>query len=294
MAIVNQKVLDRIREGLKKFQPIVESAKIRDVNESDTVVLLTGILSEVLGFDKYTDITTELAIRGTFCDLALKVNGKIEILLEAKAVGIELKEQHVKQAVDYAANKGIDWVILTNGVSWKVYKILFLKPIQNPIVFDLDFLRLRPKANEDLELFSYLSKEAISKLSLEDYYTQKQATNKFMVGNLLGEEPVLNAIRKELKNIYPDIKVSLDDIKNVLSKDVIKREILEGEEAEESKKKIAKAFKKKDKLKVEKSNVVSATETSTDALIETSTEITNVESIPTDLVSNSDDTTSGN
>lgn len=292
MAIVNQKVLDRIREGLKKFQPIVESAKIRDVNESDTVVLLTGILSEVLGFDKYTDITTELAIRGTFCDLALKVNGKIEILLEAKAVGIELKEQHVKQAVDYAANKGIDWVILTNGVSWKVYKILFLKPIQNPMVFDLDLLRLRTKGNEDIELFSYLSKEAISKLSLEDYYTQKQATNKFMVGNLLGEEPVLNTIRKELKNIYPEIKVSLDDIKNVLSKDVIKREILEGEEAEESKKKIAKAFKKKDKLKVEKSNSVSSSVPTAEASVEIATEVSDVESTPIDLVNNSEDTTS--
>ncbi len=294
MAIVNQKVLDRIREGLKKFQPIVESAKIRDVNESDTVVLLTGILSEVLGFDKYTDITTELAIRGTFCDLALKVNGKIEILLEAKAVGIELKEQHVKQAVDYAANKGIDWVILTNGVSWKVYKILFLKPIQNPIVFDLDFLKLRSKGNEDIELFSYLSKEAISKFSLEDFFTQKQATNKFMVGHLLCEEPVLNTIRKELKNIYPDIKVSLDDIRNVLSKEVIKREIFEGEEAEESKKKIAKAFKKKDKLKVEKSNSSSSNLVTSEALGEIPSDTSNIESTPSDFVGNSEDSTSVN
>ena len=54
--IIPSKVQIRIIEGLKKFQPIVESAKIRDANESDTVVLLTGILSDLLGFDKYTDI----------------------------------------------------------------------------------------------------------------------------------------------------------------------------------------------------------------------------------------------
>ena len=30
-----------------------------------------------------------------------------------KAVGIELKEQHSKQAVDYAANQGVEWVALT-------------------------------------------------------------------------------------------------------------------------------------------------------------------------------------
>jgi predicted type IV restriction endonuclease len=253
MATVNGKVLDRIREGLKRFQPIVESAKIRDVNESDTVVLLTGILSEILGFDKYTDITTELAIRGTYCDLAIKIDGNIKLLLEAKAVGIELKEQHVKQAVDYAANKGIEWVILTNSVNWRVYKIIFSKPIQNIMVCEVDFLKLRTKGSEDIELFSVLSKEAICKSSLDDFYTQKQATNRFMIGNLVCEDSVLNAVRKELKNIFPDIKVTTDEIKNVLISEVLKREILDGEDAAEAKKKIAKAARKKEKAKSDKS-----------------------------------------
>ena len=144
MAIaIPTKVQSRIVEGLKKFQPIVEAAKIRDANESDTVVLLTGILSDILGFDKYTDITTEHSIRGTFCDLAVKINGKISIIIEAKAIGIDLKDQHVKQAVDYGANKGIDWVILTNGVTWRVYKLLFTKPIQHIPVYQFEFLQIK-------------------------------------------------------------------------------------------------------------------------------------------------------
>lgn len=266
MATLGIKVIDRIRDGLKRFQPIVESAKIRDVNESDTVVLLTGILSEVLGFDKYTEITTELAIRGTYCDLALKIDNRITLLLEAKAVGIELKEQHVKQAVDYAANKGIEWVVLTNAVTWKVYKIIFSKPIQNILVCEFDFLKLRTKGAEDVEYFGILSKEGIAKSSLEDYYTQKQATSRFLVGNLLCEEPVLNAVRKELKAIFPDIKVTTDEIKNVLISEVLKRELLEGDDALEAKKKIAKAFRKKEKAKGEKTNNTSSNEqTSTDA-----------------------------
>jgi hypothetical protein len=35
---VPAKVASRIAAGLKKFQPILEAAKSRDVNESDTVV----------------------------------------------------------------------------------------------------------------------------------------------------------------------------------------------------------------------------------------------------------------
>jgi predicted type IV restriction endonuclease len=37
-------------------------------------------------------------------------------------VGADLKESYVKQAVDYAANQGVDWVVLTNGTIWQIYK----------------------------------------------------------------------------------------------------------------------------------------------------------------------------
>jgi predicted type IV restriction endonuclease len=252
MATIPSKVQARLSDGLKRFQPILDSAKARDVNESDTVVLLTGVLSEVLGYDKYTDITTELAIRGTYCDLALKVDGKISILLEAKAIGIDLKEAHVKQAVDYAANKGLEWVILSNGITWKVFKVIFSKPIQNILVADINFMSLKHKSNDDIELLYLISKEGVIKNILEDYFTQKQATNRFMVGNLLTEENILNSIKKELKVLYPDIKVTTEEIKNVLTSEVIKREIFEGEESDEAKKKIAKANKRKEKAKIEK------------------------------------------
>ena len=246
------KVQSRILEGLKKFQPIVESAKIRDANESDTVVLLTGILSDILGFDKYTEITTEHSIRGTFCDLAIKINGNVSIIIEAKAIGIDLKDQHVKQAVDYGANKGIDWVILTNGVTWRMYKLLFTKPIQHIPVFQFDFLQIKSKSIDDLELLYNISKEGILKNSLENLYVQKQATNKFMIGNLLYTESVLNTIKKELKSIYPDLKVTSEEIEKVLYNGVVKREINEGEESDEAKKKIAKSLRKKDKIKNDK------------------------------------------
>jgi hypothetical protein len=246
---VNQKALNRISEGLKKFQPLMASAKARDINESDTVLLLIGVLSDVLGYDRYTEITTEKAIKGTFCDLAIKIDGKISILLEAKAIGIDLKDAHVKQAVDYAANDGIDWVILTNGVHWRVYKILFTKPIQNILVCEIDFLNLKPKDNEDLEKLALLCREATCKSALEDYFTQKQAVNRFLLGNLLFENSVLNLIKKELKQIHPNIKVTTDEILNVLSKEVVKREIVDGEEAIEAKKKISKANKRTEKIK---------------------------------------------
>jgi len=187
--------------------------------------------------------------------LALKINGNIQIIIEVKAVGIELKDPHVKQAVDYGANKGIDWIILTNGVTWRIYKILFTKPIQHIPVLQFEFLQIRSKSTEDLELLYLLCKEGILKNSFEEVYIQKQATNKFMIGNLLYSDAVLTSIKKELKLIYPEIKVTNDEIQKVLLTGVIKREINEGEESEEAKKKILKSVKKKEKIKLDKTTV---------------------------------------
>src|SRR3954469_21863797 len=129
MPPIPSKVEDRLVTAIKRFQPVIASAKARDVNESDTVIIVTDMVSEIFGYDKYSEITSEHAIRGTFCDLAVSIDGKFQFLVEVKAIGLDLKDNHVKQVVDYAANKGVDWVILTNGTSWRMYKVSFAKPI---------------------------------------------------------------------------------------------------------------------------------------------------------------------
>ncbi len=107
MANVPSRIADRITSGIKRFQPILAAAKSRDVGESDTVTIVVDMLSDVFGYDKYSEITSEHAIRGTFCDLATKIDGVLQLLIEVKAIGLELKDQHVKQAVDYASNQAL-------------------------------------------------------------------------------------------------------------------------------------------------------------------------------------------
>ena len=78
MANIPAVVAKRITASVPKFKKVLEKARERDVNESDTVTIITDILEEVFGFDKYTEITREYAIQGTYCDLAIKTNKKIE------------------------------------------------------------------------------------------------------------------------------------------------------------------------------------------------------------------------
>jgi hypothetical protein len=202
------------------------------------------MLADVFGYDKYSELTSEYAIRGTFCDLAVKLDGKLSTLIEVKAIGIDLKEQHVKQAVDYAANQGVDWVLLTNGNRWCVYHVLFTRPIQTELVVDIDFSVLSARSEADIELLYLWCKEGWQRSALGDFHTQKQALSRFFLGAMVLSDSVLEVIRRELRRVSPDVRIDIDQIRTVLANEVIKREVMEGEKADEAKKKIAKAVGK--------------------------------------------------
>lgn len=258
MASVPKKVADRLIAGIKRFQPILSSAKARDVGESDTVTIVKDMLADVFGYDKYTEITSEYSIRGTYCDLATKIDGTLQTLIEVKAIGLDLKDAHVKQAVDYAANQGVDWVLLTNGVSWRVYHIVFAKPIDQELVIDIDFCALNPRSEADLELLYLWCKEGWIRSVLGEYHIQKQALSRFFLGAMILTGPVLDVIRRELRRVSPDVRIETEQIKAVLSNEVIKREVMEGEKADEARKKIARAANKELKAAAAKEKPVSS------------------------------------
>ncbi len=244
MPSIPKKVASRLAVGLKRFQPIISSARARDVNESDTVVIVTDLLSELFGYDKYAEITTEHAIRGTYCDLVITIDGKIRFIVEVKAIGLDLRDTHVKQAVDYAANQGTEWVILTNGMIWKVLHVSFGKPISQELVCELDLLSLNPRNSDDVKSVYVLTREGLLKSALIDYHTQRQATNRFLLGALLLGEPVLKVVRRELRRLSPDVKTQLREIRTALSQEVLKREVVEGDKANQAARQVKQSNKK--------------------------------------------------
>ena len=250
MKPIPAKVRERLISGIKKFSKILEDAKARDINESDTVVIVTDMLSYLFGYEKYSEITSEFTVRGTYCDLATRIDGKLQYLIEVKAIGNELKENFIKQAIDYAANEGVDWVILTNGLKWIVFKVTFSKPIDKEKVIDIDFNQTDYKNEDHLETLFCLSKEGCGKSVLEDFHIQQQVLSKHFIGNVILTEPILIAIKKELKKLAPDVKTDIDQISKVIIQEVLKREIFEGEKAEEVTKKISRLMKKQKRVKV--------------------------------------------
>ena len=155
---------------MSKFQKILAVGKARDLNESDTVTIISDILADVFGYEKYLDITSELAIRSTYCDVALKVADKFQYLVECKAIGTDLKDVHLRQAVGYGANKGIQWVILTNAIDWQVYRIRFEQPIAWELVSRFDMLSGNIKDERFIESLFLVTKEGVEKNARDELY----------------------------------------------------------------------------------------------------------------------------
>lgn len=225
------RIATRISAGLRKYQKVFQQALDRDINESDTVVIIADFLSEVLGFDKYSEITTEFAIRGTYCDLAVKVGTQVRYLIEVKAIGIRLNESHLRQAIQYAATHGVDWVILTNGRTWQVHRMRFEQPVSADLVFDVDLLTATPRSKEVIERLFVLTREGVSKSAIQEFQQQKDASSPFLIAAVLRSDSLVGVLRRELRRISAGAKLNEEELRAVLTDEVLKREVVFGDDA---------------------------------------------------------------
>jgi predicted type IV restriction endonuclease len=244
MPSVPQKIIDRYKATVPRYQKILTDARNRDLNESDTVTIVKDILADVFGYDKYTEITGEYAIRSTYCDLAIKIDNKVQFLIEVKAIGLDLKENHLRQAVDYGANQGVPWVMLTNGIQWQLYHLRLDQKVNYDLVLCFDFTSISLRSEEDRDKLFCLTKQGLAKSVRENLYERAQLVNRFVIAALLTSEPVIDAIRRELRRSAESLKVESDEIVAILKNEVLKRDTIEGDAAVKALARVKKASNK--------------------------------------------------
>jgi predicted type IV restriction endonuclease len=199
-----------IKSNLKALQSLAE----RDVVEADTRTFVTDLLVEGLSYDKYEELTAEYLVKGEFADIGIKVDKKLLAFVEIKRVGIDLKDTHLRQVQNYAANEGVEWVILTNGRNWQVYHISNTTPIQHELLFEVDLLGDGSPAEKIAQLWQ-LSKSAMSKGVVNETWQSAAAVNDSSIKAALLSEPVLIAVRKEIRARTKQL-VDLKKLKEVI------------------------------------------------------------------------------
>jgi predicted type IV restriction endonuclease len=153
-----------ITKELKKYVKIFQQAHEQSMNESETSLRVSKFCVDVLGYDIFEDMSREHAVKDRYVDYAVKVDGKVQFFIEVKQAGLALKERHIEQASNYAANAGVRWVLLTNGKNWKIYNLSFDEGIQINLVWSTDILEGDIK--DCISKLSMLHKKNIKKVRL--------------------------------------------------------------------------------------------------------------------------------
>ena len=174
---VSKKVAERIERTLKTFRVILEQQKARDVSEADTVTLVKDLLAEVFGYDKYAELTSEHAIRGTYCDLAVKLDDKLVQLIEVKAAGSTWTTATSSRRSTTPPTRASSGSSSRTRSRWRLYQVIFAKPIDKQEIAHFDLLTAKPKDDDDLEKIYLLTRRA-SLDSLEEYSDRKDATSR--------------------------------------------------------------------------------------------------------------------
>jgi hypothetical protein len=234
--------------SLKDYKKRYLTKNLSDLDESGTRIMINTFLTSILGYQELEEIKTEFMIKGTYADYIVQTGGKRHFLVEVKAFSIDLSDKHLRQAVNYGANEGIEWALLTNGRHFQFYKILFEKPISEKLVFEIDFNSEDFNLKDALELLIYFHRDAIVKNSLDNLWARYAALEPAGLAGLLFSPHVVSFLKKELKAKY-DTKFEDEDILEALTEVVCSEIPLERLKIPKFK-----TAKKKAKVKVEKAD----------------------------------------
>lgn len=204
-----------ISQDLKKYVSIFQQAQEQNINEAETSLRIGKFLEDVLGYDVFQDITKEHSIKNKYVDYALKINGKVAFFIEIKQAGIELKERHIEQASNYAANAGVEWILLTNGIGWQLYHLTFDEGIQSDLIWSADILI--DNIQDTSDKISLLHKKSISKGDLEDYYSKIVTLSPRSIMQSIFHETTLQTIRRQLRKTT-GVSIDEDDLVNGIKK----------------------------------------------------------------------------
>ena len=189
---------ERMKAAIKKFSKPLADLVARDANEGDTRLLVTDMLCEGFGFDKYAELTTEYRVKGEFADYGIRLDKDLIAFLEVKRVATKLAAKHLRQVETYAVNEGVEWVILTSGAVWQVYHITGGLPIIVDLALEVDLFSDDTLSHKSNQLY-YLTKESLKRRQIDTLWQAKRATSPKSLAKVLTSESVVMAIRKELK-----------------------------------------------------------------------------------------------
>lgn len=208
--MATDKQLVVLRDHLKDYKKRYLRKEYSKLDESATRIMVNTFLTEILGYKELEEIKTEYRIRTEYADYVVQLKRKKHFVVEVKSIDIDISDKHLRQSLSYAANEGIDWILLLNGREIQLYRVNFGKPISTTHIFKLDLTK-----SEDLkkapELIWYLTKKGVERGDLEYFWKRTDALNPENLAKHIYSEDIVKKLRISLKH-QTGIYFQVDDI----------------------------------------------------------------------------------
>lgn len=208
--IKKEKMSNALKNYCKKYLGYTE------LDESGTRLMINAFLHEILGYTPLDEIKTEYMIKGTYADYMIQLDKTRHFLVEVKAFSLKLSDKHLRQTINYGANEGIEWALLTNGKCFELYKILFNKPIDSKLIFAID-LSDTTQQKKAVELLQFLHRDCVLKKGLQTLWDKSTALNPYNVAGILFAPQITSFIRKTINTKF-DIKFTDQEINDSITK----------------------------------------------------------------------------
>jgi type I restriction-modification system DNA methylase subunit len=172
MDMDSEEIKKNISNLVEKYNKLKAENKINKFNEAQTRNEFIEPLFEFLGWDMRNlriegEVITEEQVSKGRVDLAFRINGIPKFFLEAKSMKVDLDNQdYAKQAIKYSWNKGVDYAVLTDFESVKIFNAQTKsKSLLDKLIFEIhckDYI-------SDFDRLNLLSKESFEDNALDTY-----------------------------------------------------------------------------------------------------------------------------
>ncbi len=223
MTAIPYKILNRLRKKHARLSKLLREAITRDINKMDTVRLVGKILSNLFGYDKFTDLTREFEIDGSFLDFAVQEETPNRFLVEVKTFRSHIDQEDIKRFVNNALERDFKWVLVTNGIRWKMYEICPEEKTKRRLRLSFNFLTLSLDDEDDQQRLFLLSREGINKNNILEFSEYRKVANNFRINMNTQDEFFFNEIGRNFKYTFPKIQVENDTLFDVLTKRLNRR-----------------------------------------------------------------------
>jgi predicted type IV restriction endonuclease len=207
-----------LTKNVNLYIPKLNLAFKKQENESNTRILIDHMLQEILGYS-LDDIKTEQKIEGRRADYVLSAGGNDVIVIEAKRIGIQLRDSQMFQATSYAAYSGIKWAVLTNAMVWQVFHISTGEKIETDLIFTIDLMDGLSE-DEALNFYMIAKQGIVRKNLLEDSWRRIRALSFESIVAAVMSEEVISKIRKVL-SVQTGYKVNDDELRTSLEENLL-------------------------------------------------------------------------